>query len=141
MCFGASRGNSEAQPERDWEEREEREEGGRGCHTMCEPREELGERAGDGRRGRESWREELGELAGDGRRTRLEGGESGGRIGSGKFDNSKVAGGTRRETRFSQSWLGVGFFKYSRGNWRVFRKVVIATRFGPARQPLTKPRD
>ena len=27
MCLGASRGNSEAFPERDWEEREERESG------------------------------------------------------------------------------------------------------------------
>ena len=40
------------------------------------------------------------------------------------FGNSKVAGGSRRETRFCQGWLGVGFFKHSRGNCGLFREAL-----------------
>ena len=58
------------------------------------------------------------------RRRRESGGESGGRSNGGHSGSSKVAGETRRETRFSQSWLGVGFFKYSRGNCGVFREAL-----------------
>jgi hypothetical protein len=43
---------------------------------------------------------------------------------SGHSGNSKVAGASRRTTSLNQGWLGVGFFKHSRGNCGVFREAV-----------------
>ena len=64
-----------------------------------------------------------GEIA-DRRRSRLVGGEKGGGLASGHSGSSKVAGASRSSTRKYQGWLGVGFFKHSRGNCRVFREAV-----------------
>ena len=98
-------------------------------------RDNLGKRVGDSR-------EEGGRFPGDftdRRRSRLEGGEKGGGLLNGHSGNSKVAGANRRTTLLYQGWLGVGFFKHSRGNCGVFREAVFALRFRPAREPLTTP--
>ena len=60
----------------------------------------------------------------DCRRRLLEGGEKGGGLLNGHSGNSKVAGASRRTTSLNQGWLGVGFFKHSRGNCGVFREAV-----------------
>jgi hypothetical protein len=73
-------------------------------------------------------------------RSAVDGGESGGKSKGGRSGSSRMAGASRRETRFSQSWLGVGFFKNSRGNCGVFREALRVS-FGPAREPLTKSLD
>ena len=83
-------------------------------------RDNLGKRVGDSR-------EEGGRFPGeftDCRRSWLEGGESGGGLLNGHSDSSKVAGASRRTTMLYQGWLGVGFFKHSRGNCGVFREAV-----------------
>ena len=43
-------------------------------------------------------------------RSAVDGGESCGRSKSGHSESSRMDGESRRETRFSQSWLGVVFF-------------------------------
>ena len=74
-------------------------------------------------------------------RSAVDGGERGGRLKGGHSESSRMAGDSRRETRFSQSWLGVGFFfNHSRGNCGVFREALRVS-FCPAREPLTKPLD
>ena len=76
-------------------------------------------------RGREEREDELGRVCGADCRSRpLEGGEKGDGLRIGLFDNSKVAGASRRTTMLYQGWLGVGFFKHSRGNWGVYREAV-----------------
>ena len=104
---------------RGWEEREEREE-----REEQEERERnsggtgrAGEGGRSGRGTRESWRADC-------RRRLLEGGEKGGGLRSGHSGSSKVAGASRRTTMLYQGWLGVGFFKHSRGNCGVFREAV-----------------
>ena len=65
----------------------------------------------------ESWRHRLPEPT-------SKGGEKGDGLRIGLFDNSKMAGASRRTTMLYQGWPGVGFFKHSRGNCGVFREAV-----------------